>query len=166
MDQITCGGECCPLDSYIKHWNKDVKRMFRIFYNLSIQVQNKWDWTVSGFSIVMEKVQADSAAREAGKKARREAQKRAEAEKDLLRSSSCGKQICHVLDHLFALNYMFFSRQSRSHYTLDQSDSGTNARIYFCLYGRMAKLDEKFAFLEQFIIISIILFYFLEQFYH
>ncbi|TYH77627.1 hypothetical protein ES332_D04G167000v1 [Gossypium tomentosum] len=88
MDEITYGGEWYrePLGTYttgppyIRHWNKDVKRIFRIFYNLSSQVFNKLDRTVPGFNAIMEKVQADSAARDARRKEKREAQKKAEAE--------------------------------------------------------------------------------------
>ncbi|KAB2087599.1 hypothetical protein ES319_A04G115000v1 [Gossypium barbadense] len=88
MDEITYGGEWYrePLGTYttgppyIRHWNKDVTRIFRIFYNLSSQVFNKLDRTVPGFNAIMEKVQADSAARDARRKEKREAQKKAEAE--------------------------------------------------------------------------------------
>ncbi|XP_050212538.1 protein TIC 56, chloroplastic [Mercurialis annua] len=85
MDQITYGGKWYrePLGAYttgppyIRHWNKDVKRIFRTFYNLSIQVYNKLNRTIPGFDVIMEKVQADSAARDARRKERREAHKRA-----------------------------------------------------------------------------------------
>nr|CAD1822053.1 unnamed protein product [Ananas comosus var. bracteatus] len=88
MDQITYDGEWYrePLGSYttgppyIRHWNKDVKRLFRIFYNLSYRVYNKLERTIPGFNVVMEKVRTDSAARDAQRKAKREAEKRAEAE--------------------------------------------------------------------------------------
>ncbi|KAK9168050.1 hypothetical protein Syun_000190 [Stephania yunnanensis] len=88
MDRITYGGEWFrePLGSYttgppyITHWNKDVMRVFKIFYNLSLQVYNKLEQTIPGFSKVMEKVQADSDARDARKKAKRDAQKKIEEE--------------------------------------------------------------------------------------
>ncbi|XP_072975315.1 protein TIC 56, chloroplastic [Typha angustifolia] len=88
MDQITYDGEWYrePLGSYttgppyIRHWNNDVKRMFRIFYNLSYRVYNKLDRTIPGFNSVMQKVRADSSARDARRKEKREAEKRAEAE--------------------------------------------------------------------------------------
>lgn len=91
MDQITYDGEWYrePLGTYttgppyIRHWNKDVKRLFRIFYNLSVQVYNKLESRIPGFSTVMEKVYADSAARDARRKERRAAEKRTEAEKAL-----------------------------------------------------------------------------------
>ncbi|GMH30022.1 hypothetical protein Nepgr_031865 [Nepenthes gracilis] len=91
MDQITYGGEWYrePLGSYttgppyIRHWNKDVMRMFRIFFNLSVQVYNKLDRTIPGFHEVMDKVQADAAAREAKRREKRAAEKKAEEEKAL-----------------------------------------------------------------------------------
>ncbi|PKI34120.1 protein TIC 56, chloroplastic [Punica granatum] len=92
MDQITYGGEWYrePLGSYttgppyIRHWNKDVKRMFRIFFNLSTRVYNKLERTIPGFDKIMERVNADAAAREAKRKERRGAQKKAEEEVALL----------------------------------------------------------------------------------
>lgn len=88
MDQITYDGEWYrePLGSYttgppyIRHWNNDVKRMFRIFYKLSYRVANKLEQTIPGFGKVMEKVRADSDARDARRRKKRAAQKRAEAE--------------------------------------------------------------------------------------
>lgn len=55
-----------------------MQRIFRIFYNLSSQVYNKLDRTIPGFKSIMEKVQADAAARDARRKERREAEKKAE----------------------------------------------------------------------------------------
>ncbi|CAA3025272.1 Hypothetical predicted protein [Olea europaea subsp. europaea] len=86
MDQITYGGEWFrePLGTfttgppYIREWNKDVMRLFQIFYSLSVQVYNKLERTIPGFSTVMEKVQADSIARQNRRKAKRAAQMRAE----------------------------------------------------------------------------------------
>ncbi|KAK6943183.1 GYF domain 2 [Dillenia turbinata] len=88
MDQITYGGEWYrePLGSYttgppyIRDWNKDVLRLFRIFNNLNSQVYNKLEQDIPGFNAIMEKVEADSAAREARRKERRVAQKKAEEE--------------------------------------------------------------------------------------
>lgn len=88
MDQITYDGEWYrePLGSYttgppyIRDWNRDVKRMFRIFHNLSYRVYNKLDRTIPGFSKVMEKVRADTAAKNARRKEKRDAQNKAEAE--------------------------------------------------------------------------------------
>ena len=54
------------------------QRLFRIFYNLSSQVYNKLDRTIPGFNAIMEKVQADAAGRDARRKEKREAQKKAE----------------------------------------------------------------------------------------
>ncbi|XP_077214329.1 histone-lysine N-methyltransferase ATXR3-like protein [Tasmannia lanceolata] len=88
MDQITYDGEWYrePLGSYttgppyIRHWNNDVKRMFRIFHNLSYRVYNKMERSIPGFNAVAEKVRATAAAREARRKGKRAAEKRAEAE--------------------------------------------------------------------------------------
>ncbi|XP_059668054.1 protein TIC 56, chloroplastic [Cornus florida] len=88
MDQITYGGEWYrePLGSYttgppyIAEWNNDVMRMFDIFYNLSIQVYNKLERTIPGFTTIMEKVQEDAAARRGKQEARRDAKKKAEEE--------------------------------------------------------------------------------------
>ncbi|KAJ0960066.1 hypothetical protein J5N97_000181 [Dioscorea zingiberensis] len=64
MDQITFegSGSVEPLGSYttgpltLDVWNKDVKRMFRIFSNLSYRVYNKLERTIPGFNVVMQKV--------------------------------------------------------------------------------------------------------------
>lgn len=55
-----------------------MQRLFQIFYSLSVQVYNKLERTIPGFSTVMEKVQADSIARQNRRKAKRTAQMRAE----------------------------------------------------------------------------------------
>ena len=57
-----------------------VQRMFRIFSNLSYRVYNKLERTIPGFNVVMQKVKADTDARDARRKERRAAQKRAERE--------------------------------------------------------------------------------------
>lgn len=86
MDQITYGGEWYrePLGSYttgppyIKHWNKDVLRLFRIFFNLSTRVYSKLERTIPGFDKVMDKVQEDSSARRERRFRKREEEKKAE----------------------------------------------------------------------------------------
>ncbi|XP_065853108.1 protein TIC 56, chloroplastic [Euphorbia lathyris] len=83
MDYLTYGGKWYrePLGSYttgppyIMEWNKDVRRMFRTFYNLSTKVYQKLEQTIPGFDAIMEKVKADAAASEAKRK-EREAQKK------------------------------------------------------------------------------------------
>ncbi|KAK4794041.1 hypothetical protein SAY86_012035 [Trapa natans] len=88
MDQITYGGEWYrePLGSYttgppyIRQWNKDVKRLFRIFYNLSVRVYNKLERTIPGFDMIVQQVSANVAARNERRKKRREAEKKAEEE--------------------------------------------------------------------------------------
>ncbi|RRT32621.1 hypothetical protein B296_00050868 [Ensete ventricosum] len=88
MDQITYDGEWYrePLGSYttgppyIQQWNRDVKRLFTIFYNLSYRVYNKLARTIPGYTQVMEKVRADTDARDQRRREKREAQKRAETE--------------------------------------------------------------------------------------
>ncbi|CAA7392860.1 unnamed protein product [Spirodela intermedia] len=88
MDKITYGGEWYrePLGSYttgppyIRHWNKDVKRLFRTFYNLSYRVYNKLERSIPGFDVVMERVRSDSEDRYTQRKDKRDAQKRTEAE--------------------------------------------------------------------------------------
>lgn len=51
--------------------------MFSIFYKLSARVYNKLVRTVPGFDTIMEKVDADAAAREAIRREKRAAQKAA-----------------------------------------------------------------------------------------
>ncbi|KAL3536560.1 hypothetical protein ACH5RR_005021 [Cinchona calisaya] len=88
MDQITYGGDWYrePLGSYttgppyIQEWNKDVRTLFDIFHDLSVQVYNKLERTIPGFSTVMERVQAESIEKEARRRDKREAEKRAEKE--------------------------------------------------------------------------------------
>ncbi|KAK4483802.1 hypothetical protein RD792_011008 [Penstemon davidsonii] len=84
MDQITYGGEWYrePLGSYttgppyIQEWNKDVLSVFEIFHNLSVQTYNRLEKAIPGFSTIMEKVQADAAAKIEERKAKRAAQKK------------------------------------------------------------------------------------------
>ncbi|KAI0511484.1 hypothetical protein KFK09_012114 [Dendrobium nobile] len=104
MDTITYNGEWYrePLGSYatgppyIREWNREVKRMLRIFRKLSIRVCNKLERTIPGFDLVMDKVRADTAAKEARRKETREARKKAiEARKEAfaeaaMRSSNTG----------------------------------------------------------------------------
>ncbi|KAI3908495.1 hypothetical protein MKX01_009297 [Papaver californicum] len=89
MDQITYGGKWYRerLGSYttgppyLRNWNKDVKRLFRIFYTLSYRVYNKLERTVPGFSEVMKKVRAESEKKRNEKMA---AEKKLELEKSIL----------------------------------------------------------------------------------
>ncbi|XP_021888693.1 protein TIC 56, chloroplastic [Carica papaya] len=86
MDKITYGGEWYrePLGSYttgppyIRHWNKDVMRMFRIFFNLSTRVYEKLERTIPGFRTIMEKVEADASVRDARRQERRKTQMKAD----------------------------------------------------------------------------------------
>jgi len=55
-----------------------LQRLFKIFSDLSNEVYSKLEETIPGFDKVMEKVQADVDARQAKRKERREAQKKAE----------------------------------------------------------------------------------------
>ncbi|MQM01838.1 hypothetical protein Taro_034604 [Colocasia esculenta] len=88
MDKITYGGEWYrePLGSYttgppyIRHWNRDVKSLFRTFSNLSYRVYNKLQRSIPGFDLVMENVRAEADARDDRRREKREAEKRAEAE--------------------------------------------------------------------------------------
>lgn len=57
-----------------------MQRLFEIFHSLSVQVYSKLERTIPGFSTIMEKVQADAAAKAAKRKEKRAAQKRAEGE--------------------------------------------------------------------------------------
>ncbi|CAI0424151.1 unnamed protein product [Linum tenue] len=85
MDKITYGGQWYrePLGAYmtgppyIRHWNKDVRRILEIFYNLGSQVYSKLERTIPGFDTVMEKVQTDADARDARRKLKRDALKKA-----------------------------------------------------------------------------------------
>ncbi|XP_021744893.1 protein TIC 56, chloroplastic-like [Chenopodium quinoa] len=88
MDQITYGREWYrePLGSYttgppyIRRWNRDVKRIFKVFEDLSFQVYKKLNRTIPGFEEVMKKVAEDATAREENRKQRRKAEKEAETE--------------------------------------------------------------------------------------
>lgn len=60
-----------------------LQRVFDIFHNLSVKVYNKLERAIPGFSTVMEKVQAESIEREARRRGKREAEKRAEKELSL-----------------------------------------------------------------------------------
>ncbi|KAI4331612.1 hypothetical protein MLD38_029786 [Melastoma candidum] len=86
MEHITYGGEWYrePLGTYhtgppyIRHWNKDVMRLIKVFFNLSYHVYNKLVKTIPGFDQVMERVQFDAVARDARRERRRLEDKRAE----------------------------------------------------------------------------------------
>ncbi|KAF6164831.1 hypothetical protein GIB67_017034 [Kingdonia uniflora] len=88
MDQITYGGGWYrePLGSYttgppfLKHWNYDVLSKFEVFRTLNHLLYMKFERTIPGFHAVMEKVRKDYDAREARKKAKRDAKKRIEDE--------------------------------------------------------------------------------------
>lgn len=56
-----------------------VQRLLGTFVNLSTQVYQKMERTIPGFNAIMDKVNAESAARERRRKERREAEKRKEA---------------------------------------------------------------------------------------
>ncbi|KAG9456993.1 hypothetical protein H6P81_001501 [Aristolochia fimbriata] len=91
MDQITYGGEWYrePLGTYttgppyIRHWNRDIKRMFRTFYNLSYRVCNKLERTMPGFLSVVQRVQSEAAERHARRNKRREEELRADIDAGL-----------------------------------------------------------------------------------
>ncbi|CAK7343784.1 unnamed protein product [Dovyalis caffra] len=91
MDQITYNGQWYrePLGSYttgppyIRHWNKDVKRILRIFYTLSTRVYSKLQRTIPGIDTIMEKVHEDAETRRARRKHKRETQLKAEQEEAL-----------------------------------------------------------------------------------
>ncbi|PKA60218.1 hypothetical protein AXF42_Ash008277 [Apostasia shenzhenica] len=87
MDSITYNGEWYrePLGSYatgppyIREWNRDVQRMFRIFRKLTLRVYGKLESTIPGFDLVMDKVRVDFFAKEARRKEKKEARKKAMA---------------------------------------------------------------------------------------
>lgn len=64
MDQITYNGEWYrePLGSfstgppYLRHWNKDVKRLYQLFDTLNTRVYKKMERTIPGFDKIMDKV--------------------------------------------------------------------------------------------------------------
>ncbi|XP_024019543.1 protein TIC 56, chloroplastic [Morus notabilis] len=92
MDQITYGGEWYrePLGTYttgppyIRKWNKDVMRILRIYEKLSSAVYRKMSQAIPGFTTIMEKVYADAAVRDARRKERMLAKKKA-GEEELYR---------------------------------------------------------------------------------
>ncbi|KAJ6804777.1 protein TIC 56, chloroplastic [Iris pallida] len=85
MDQITYNGEWYRGDlgtfttgpPYIKDWNRDVKRLWKLYRNLSRRVARKFEKTIPGFDLVAKKVMADVEAKVARDKEQREAKKRA-----------------------------------------------------------------------------------------
>ncbi|EPS62773.1 hypothetical protein M569_12017, partial [Genlisea aurea] len=85
MDQITFGGEWYrePLGSYstgppyIRDWNKDVMRLFKVFHKLSVDTYRKLERTIPGFATVVERAQDVAAERNERKKAFRAEQKAA-----------------------------------------------------------------------------------------
>ncbi|XP_074302070.1 protein TIC 56, chloroplastic-like [Silene latifolia] len=86
MDQLTYGGEWYrkPLGSYttgppyIRHWNKDVMRLFKIFFHLSTKVYNRLERLIPGFDKVLEQVQEDAVAQNEARLLRRKAEREAE----------------------------------------------------------------------------------------
>ncbi|KAG6481433.1 protein TIC 56, chloroplastic-like [Zingiber officinale] len=91
MDQITYGGEWYrePLGwyttgpPYIRSWNRDVKRLYRIFRSLSYRIYSKLDRTIPGFRKIMEKVNVDAAARDQQRKEEMAALENAKSEANL-----------------------------------------------------------------------------------
>lgn len=91
MDQITYGGEWYrePLGSYttgppyITHWNRDVKKLYKIFLKLSYRVYTALEETIPGFRTILENVDKHSEARLARRLEKRAAEKRAEEEINL-----------------------------------------------------------------------------------
>ncbi|KAH9613655.1 hypothetical protein KSS87_020421 [Heliosperma pusillum] len=86
MDQLTYGGEWYrrPLGTYttgppyIRHWNKDVMRLFKIFSNLSTQVYSRLERLIPGFDKVVEQAQEEAAAKNEERLLKRKAEKEAE----------------------------------------------------------------------------------------
>ncbi|KAE9603124.1 hypothetical protein Lal_00018772 [Lupinus albus] len=84
MDQITFNGEWYrePLGSYttgppyIRHWNEDVMRLYKIFDDLSTELYEKMEKTLPGFDKIMEKVQRDFDTRIRRLEEKKEAEKR------------------------------------------------------------------------------------------
>ncbi|XP_047341405.1 protein TIC 56, chloroplastic [Impatiens glandulifera] len=80
MDQLTYGGQWFrePLGTfttgppYIEEWNADVMALFNIYYDLSVKVYNHLEKRIPGFNVVMDKVNADTEARNARRRRRRE----------------------------------------------------------------------------------------------
>ncbi|CDY10499.1 hypothetical protein F2Q70_00006940 [Brassica cretica] len=63
---------------FIREWNMNVMRLFRIYYNLSGRVRQKLEKTVPGFNIIMGKVQKDYESRIARRMKWREEEMREE----------------------------------------------------------------------------------------
>ncbi|KAK7260014.1 hypothetical protein RIF29_25703 [Crotalaria pallida] len=86
MDQITFNGEWYrePLGSfstgppYIRHWNDDVLRLYKIFEDLSGELYAKMERTLPGFDKIMEKVERDFYARIEKLLKKKEAEKKEE----------------------------------------------------------------------------------------
>lgn len=89
MDQITFNGEWYrePLGSYttgppyIRHWNNDVMRLYKVFESLSNELYDKMEKTLPGFDKIVDKVLRDFYTRlerlEKKEAEKREARKRA-----------------------------------------------------------------------------------------
>ncbi|KAI4353433.1 hypothetical protein L6164_002384 [Bauhinia variegata] len=86
MDRITYNGKWYrePLGTfntgppYIRHWNRDMKRLYRLFLNLTARVYSKMERKIPGFNLIMEKVKKDDEARKNRISKEREEKKKAE----------------------------------------------------------------------------------------
>ena len=71
-----------------------LQRMFSLFDNLSSRVYHKLSRTIPGFDVILEKVHAEAAQRDAIRAEKRAAQKKAEKEKALYgRSGKWGNDL-------------------------------------------------------------------------
>ncbi|KAF7842739.1 protein TIC 56, chloroplastic [Senna tora] len=85
MDQITYNGEWYrePLGSYstgppyIRHWNKDLLRLFKVFDTLNARVYKKMEKTIPGFDKIMDKVMNDYLDRQVKLEEKRKAKRAA-----------------------------------------------------------------------------------------
>ncbi|KAK9668520.1 hypothetical protein RND81_13G066300 [Saponaria officinalis] len=93
MDQLTYGGEWYrqPLGTYttgppyIRHWNKDVMRTFKIFFNLSTRVYSRLERMIPGFDKVMKEVDEEESAKNERRQQQKREEKEAEEEAALIR---------------------------------------------------------------------------------
>ncbi|XP_061368245.1 protein TIC 56, chloroplastic [Gastrolobium bilobum] len=84
MDQITFNGEWYrePLGSfstgppYMRHWNKDVMDLYKMFEDLNTELYEKMEKSLPGFDKIMTKVQHDFYTRIEKKLEKKEAEKR------------------------------------------------------------------------------------------
>lgn len=68
-----------------------VQRLFRIFYDLSLQVYSHLEKAIPGFDVIMKKVHEEAAVREEKRRKKAEAEKRAEAEKKAEAEKALGR---------------------------------------------------------------------------